>query len=242
MRAFIFNSGSGTRMQPLTLDNPKALVHLHNFETILHRQIRILRHVGIQEFVITTGPFAKQIEAIAKSYPDLTFYFVANPDYATTNSIYSMYLAKDYLNQDCLMMHGDLVFTRRLVEKLLSDPRKDLACINTTLPQPLKDFKGRMKEGKLQQISVTIFDEDCYAFQPLYKLSKSTLQAWNQEVAKMVQNQEVKVYAENALNKIKRALENEEAQLYRITFEQNLLSLISFVLRDKNYNIILEEY
>ena len=58
------------------------------------------------------------------------------------------------------------------------------------------------KENKLLEVSINIFDNDCYAFQPLYKLDKNTLQAWKDKVEEFVQNGNVKVYAENALNEI----------------------------------------
>lgn len=51
-------------------------------------------------------------------------------------------------------------------------------------------------------MSVNIFDDDCYAFQPLYKLDKNYLQLWKEKVAEFVRNGNVKVYAENALNEI----------------------------------------
>ena len=67
---------------------------------------------------------------------------------------------------------------------------------------PEKDFKGRFKDNKLLEVSVNIFDNDCYAFQPLYKLDKKDLQLWKDKVAEFVKNGNVKVYAENALNEI----------------------------------------
>jgi choline kinase len=50
MKAFIFNSGVGSRLGDLTKDKPKALVELKSGETILGRQLRILRSQGIKEY------------------------------------------------------------------------------------------------------------------------------------------------------------------------------------------------
>ena len=62
MRAVIFNSGMGSRMGGLTRLQPKCMAALCNGETIFARQVRILSACGIREFVVTTGPFAQQIE------------------------------------------------------------------------------------------------------------------------------------------------------------------------------------
>ena len=52
------------------------------------------------------------------------------------------------------------------------------------------------------EVSVNIFENDCYAFQPLYKLDKKDLQLWKNKDAEFVKNGNVKVYDENALNEI----------------------------------------
>jgi|BioPla2DNA2_1021312.scaffolds.fasta_scaffold00316_35 alcohol dehydrogenase class IV/choline kinase len=203
MKAFIFNSGVGSRLGELTKEKPKALVELKSGETILGRQLRILRSVGIKEIVISTGYRAELIkEYCLKEFPELKFTFVHNPDYATTNSIYSMFLAENKFQDDFLIMHGDLIFNEGVVEKLLADQHRDLACINTKLPKPDKDFKGRVKNGKLQKIAVDIFTKDDYALQPLYKLSFATISQWMLSIKEMFNKGNVEVYAENAFNNV----------------------------------------
>ena len=120
MRAVIFNSGTGSRMGGLTQLQPKCMTALYNGETIFARQVRILSACGVREFVVTTGPFAQQIEAAAtacrRCSPGIDFIFVPNPLYQTTNYIVSMYLARDYLDTNLLLLHGDLVFDEGLVQ------------------------------------------------------------------------------------------------------------------------------
>ena len=209
MKALIFNSGVGKRMGELTKDTHKSLVWLNDEERILERQLRILTENGIRDFVITTGAYSKQLEKVceelAEKYAemaDLKFQFVKNPKYRETNYIYSMYLAKDYLDDDFLFLHGDLVFDSGLVEEMLEDERMSLCLINKEKKLPEKDFKGRVDDDLLKEVSIAIFDQDCYAFQPLYKLAKADVMKWSDEVTKFVEAGETNVYAENALNKI----------------------------------------
>ncbi|MBQ6827704.1 MAG: sigma-70 family RNA polymerase sigma factor, partial [Thermoguttaceae bacterium] len=65
---------------------------------------------------------------------------------------------------------------------------------------PEKDFKGRVKDGKVMEVSIHIFDEDCYAFQPFYKMDKATASAWMGKVVEFIHDGQDKCYAENALN------------------------------------------
>ncbi len=200
MKAVIFNSGLGSRMGELTKDKPKCMLELYNGETIFQRQIRILSQCGIEDFIITTGPYKEQLVNLTKKYDRLKFTFVENPDYQNTNYIVSMNNANEFLNDDVLLMHGDLVFNRGLIEKILSDKRKSLCLFNEERPLPEKDFKGRFSNNILKEVSISIFDRDCYAFQPLYKLSRETIEKWKNEVSAFVHRGDVKVYAENALN------------------------------------------
>ncbi|MBR1985105.1 MAG: NTP transferase domain-containing protein, partial [Clostridia bacterium] len=121
MKAIIFNSGLGSRMAGLTENNPKCMVELYNGETIFERQIRILSACGIKDFIITTGPFKEQLYEVANKFENLNFQFVANDDYKNTNYIVSMNNASEYLDDDVLLLHGDLVFNKNLVTKLLSN-------------------------------------------------------------------------------------------------------------------------
>ncbi len=146
MRAVIFNSGMGSRMGQGTRLQPKCMTKLYNGETIFARQIRILGACGVDEFVVTTGPFAEQIESQAaacqRRNPSLRFIFVPNPQYRTTNYIVSMYLARAYLDTELLLLHGDLVFNENLVREMLSDQTRSLCLFHEDKILPRKDFKA----------------------------------------------------------------------------------------------------
>lgn len=202
MKAVIFNSGLGNRMGEFTKTHHKSMARLQNGETIFGRQIRILRDFGIREFVVTTGPFAEQLHAVSEAFPDVSFTFVPNPIYDQTNYIYSMYLAREYLQDDLLLLHGDLVFNEHLIARMLQDPSPDLGMVSREKPQPEKDFKARVKNGEIQEVSIHIFDKDCFAFQALYKLSRATAAAWLARVCDFIAAGNDKGYAENAFNEI----------------------------------------
>jgi len=204
MKAIIFNSGLGKRMGALTENNHKSMVHLSNGETIFERQLRVLSECGITDFVITVGPFKEQLMEVTKNeeFKHLNFVFVENPIYDKTNYIYSMFLAKEYLNDDFLLLHGDLVFNKELVEEMINDTIPSICLYNEDKKLPEKDFKGRFENNMLREVSINIFDNDCYAFQPLYKLSKEDLGLWVNKVEEFISNGIDSVYAENALNTI----------------------------------------
>lgn len=206
MKAIIFNSGLGHRMGDETRTHHKSMTLLKNGETIFHRQIRLLSAEGVKDFIVTTGPFEEQLKAEAATFPGLSFTFVRNDIYDQTNYIYSMYLAREEINDDMLFLHGDLVFSRKLVHDVLNSPERNTATVNFTKALPEKDFKGRVQDGKVLEVSIKIFDADCFAFQPFYKLEKATASAWVGKVVEFIHKGENRCYAENALNEIFPAL------------------------------------
>ncbi len=202
MKAVIFNSGLGNRMGGFTQTHHKSMARLKNNETIFHRQIRLLSAEGIKDFIVTTGPFEEQLKSEALDFPELNFTFVRNEIYNKTNYIYSMYLAREHMNDDLVFLHGDLVFNRKLVRDVLNCEDKNTATVNFEKALPEKDFKGRVKDGKVLEVSINIFDSDCFAFQPFYKMEKATAAAWISKVCEFIDKGEDKCYAENALNEI----------------------------------------
>ncbi len=206
MKAVIFNSGLGNRMGDFTQDHHKSMAPLKDGETIFHRQIRLLSEEGITDFLVTTGPFEDQLKSEAADFPHLNFTFVRNDIYDRTNYIYSMYLAREHMNDDLVFLHGDLVFNRKLVHDVLACQDSCTGTVNFTKALPEKDFKGRVKDGKLLEVSIHIFDEDCFAFQPFYKMDKATASAWIGKVCQFITEGQDKCSAENALNEIFPAL------------------------------------
>jgi len=161
LKALIFNSGQGNRMGDFTRTNHKSMAVLSNGETIFGRQLRLLMSVGITDIVVTTGPHVEQLRSVATEFPALTVTFVPNNAYDRTNYIYSMHLARELLDDDLLMLHGDLVFNRRVLGELIADDRPEefvagaahLDVVTVVVHEDMLDVVG-MEEGvavKVQQ-------------------------------------------------------------------------------------------
>ena len=201
MKALILNSGLGSRMGVLTSEHPKCMTEISGTETILSRQLRQLAAAGIEEVVITTGLFDAVLVKYCESLDlPLRFTFVKNPIYDKTNYIYSIYCARDHLDDDIILMHGDLVFESAVLDKLLESPVSCMA-VSSTLPLPKKDFKAQVVDGKVVRVGVDIFDEAMEA-QALYNLKKEDWKLWLAKIAEFCEAGTTNVYAENALNEL----------------------------------------
>ena len=202
MKALILNSGLGHRMGVITKEHPKCMTEISFRNTILSRQLSMLVSFGIEEVVMTTGYY----DQILVDYCDalhlpLKFTFVNNPEYATTNYIYSIYCANEQLkDDDIILMHGDLVFESQVMEAVVDSPVSCMA-VSSTLPLPEKDFKAVIKNGQITKVGIEFFD-DAMAAQPLYKILKEDWLVWLSQIEKYCESDNRKCYAENALNEV----------------------------------------
>lgn len=206
MRALILNSGMGRRMGALTKSAPKCFSEIEPGKTILDFQMEKLLLCGVDRAVITTGPFHDKIEArVRDRYPDMRATFVHNLAYAGTNYIYSIYLAREELADDLVLMHGDLVFETGVLLDLLHTPRSTVA-VDRSLALPDKDFKAVCEGDRVRAIGVDLFENAC-ALQPLYHLYERDWRIWLEEIAAFCARGETDVYAENALNRVSGEME-----------------------------------
>ncbi len=201
MKALILNSGLGSRMGVLTSDHPKCMTEITAHDTILSRQLRLIAESGIEEVVITTGYYDGVLVNYCESLDlPLHFTFVKNPIYDKTNYIYSIYCAREYLNDDIILMHGDLVFETEVFDRIVNS-EKSCMTVSSTMPLPEKDFKAHIVNGKVMKVGVDIFNEAMEA-QALYKLNKSDWNIWLNKIVEFCESGNTKVYAENALNEL----------------------------------------
>jgi choline kinase len=116
VKEFIRAAGRGSRMHPLTQDRPKSLLATKN-ETILGRQLRILRSCGIAETIVVAG---FEQERIRDSFAN-DHRIVYNPLYNSTNSVISPWMVREYMTEDFVALNGDVIFTKRSITRLLAD-------------------------------------------------------------------------------------------------------------------------
>ena len=221
MKALILNSGLGSRMGVLTAQHPKCMTEISYCETILSRQLKMLAEAKIQDVVITTGAFAAVLTDYCNSLElPLHIKFVHNPRYRETNYIYSIYCAREYLeDDDILLMHGDLVFENSVFDLAVNSNVSCMA-VSSTLPLPEKDFKAVVQDGVISKVGIQFFD-DAMSAQPLYFLKQKDWKCWLDQIVNFCEGNLVNCYAENAFNEI-----SAQCRIYPLDIKDLLCSEI----------------
>ena len=121
MIGVILAAGMAKRLRPLTDDKPKCLLEIGH-GCLLKRTVDALVQNGINEIVIVTGYRGNMIkDFIEKNYSsDVTFHFISNDVYDTTNNIYSLWLAKKVVDgKDFILLDSDILFDPKLISIML---------------------------------------------------------------------------------------------------------------------------
>jgi len=128
VKAVLLAAGAATRLRPLTDDTPKCLLLVAGVP-ILRREVDHLFSIGVTELVVVTGFQHEKIRnALADWLPATPVRFLHNHVWATTNNSYSLLLARPEVDgRDFLLLDGDIVFDRAVLERLLAGPPAALA-------------------------------------------------------------------------------------------------------------------
>lgn len=131
MQAIILAAGMGRRLGEYTKDNTKCMVPV-NGVPLIDRLLGQLSRLKLDRVVIVVGyEGGKLVKHIGDLYTDLNIEFVENPVYSRTNNIYSLWLAKDYLQQDdTILVESDLIFDDVLLNMLIDNPFPNLALVS----------------------------------------------------------------------------------------------------------------
>jgi len=133
-RAIILAAGIGNRLKPLTTYIPKPLTEINGI-SILKNMLSNLEKNNITEVVIVLGYLANRIrESIGNAFNSIKIIYVENKVYDKTNNIYSLWLAKDYLNEDVLLLEGDVFCEERIIKLLLENENENAMAIDHFMP------------------------------------------------------------------------------------------------------------
>lgn len=121
MTYIILAAGKGSNLHPLTLKYAKTSYKLDENTTVLQRMVKSIRKEDKNaEIVVVIGYRAEDIK---KELDGENVKFVMNPFYEVTNSISSLWFARDYLERENVaIVHGDVVFSDKIISSYLTKP------------------------------------------------------------------------------------------------------------------------
>jgi len=104
-------AGIGKRLHALNIKKPKCLINIGS-TTLIRRSVNLIVSKGISDITVVVG---YKSDLIHNELNNDVAYF-ENPDFQTTNSIKSLWYAKDLLEGDVLLLNGDLYYEHDILD------------------------------------------------------------------------------------------------------------------------------
>lgn len=205
MKTVILAAGIASRLRPLTDHKPKCLLEVGN-RSLLERTVNGLIRNGINDIVVVTGYLHEMLEEFLTSrYPELNLKFIYNKDFASTNNIYSLWLAeKEVIDDDILLLDSDILFDPEIIAMLLNSSYPSCLALNRhelgdEEIKVIVDTKNRIKE-----ISKTCSVEDAIGESiGIEKMSNDFVRALFAELDVMInKKKQVNIFYEAAFENI----------------------------------------
>ncbi|MFZ4739674.1 MAG: sugar phosphate nucleotidyltransferase [Bacteroidales bacterium] len=211
MKAVILAAGIASRLRPLTNNTPKCLLKVGE-KNILQLTIENLLANNITNLVMVTGYLEQQIkDFIAITFPQLNVTYIYNEVYDSTNNIYSLWLAKnELLGDEMLLMDSDIIFDSKIIAALLNSGYENCLALkrHNVGEEEIKvkaDNNGRVLEiSKIVPPSLTIGESigiEKFCKKSLYKLFEIIDR-------KVVQEKMVNIFYEVAFEEMTKEGEN----------------------------------
>lgn len=120
--AILLSAGQGSRMLPLTAEQPKCLIDFSG-RTLIEWQIEMLARGGVKRIDVVTGFMTDMVEEVLARIDDprVTITTRFNPFYKVADNLGSCWIAREAMRGDFLILNGDTLVSEAIVRTVQVD-------------------------------------------------------------------------------------------------------------------------
>ena len=199
MQGVILAAGRGTRMGDM--DMPKCLLKIGNLSLIQY-QLSCLSQLGIDDVMIITGYNEHMIkEHLVKEHLDTNIKYEFNENFENTNNLYSLFKAKNFVKDDFICLHADLLFHRKILKKCYEHDAD--ICLVIEKNTRVETIRVKIESGKILQINKTLpMDSADGNFIGMVKFRKTIHKSLFDEMSELIEQQNLNAYFVVAIEKM----------------------------------------
>ena len=161
MKALILAAGVSRRLYPKTYNTPKCLLEVGG-KPIINYQLDALSELGINDITVIVGYHREMlVESVEKNFPEINFKFIVNHHYFETNTAYSVYVGKEALSGQHLLMNADVVYPKKLLSKLYHSSFENVLAVDIKScgREEVKVIDGG--QNKISAIGKDLIEDQC---------------------------------------------------------------------------------
>ena len=198
MKAILMAAGVGSRISEYT-NEPKSLLKV-NGQAIIRHTVEMLQKNGIDVTIIVG--FKHQL--IEKELKGLNVKFYHNPFYRVTNSIASLWIAREELNtsEDVILGNADVYYDQDILDELIHS-EKETIMLGDETRRLTGDYFFWCKNDRIEKYGKELVPEErTCEYVGLAKIKNSFLPEFKKQTEKLVDEGEYNLWWENALYSI----------------------------------------
>lgn len=195
MRAIILAAGKGSRISRYLSGKPKCTVDIGDEILIVHTIKQLIKR-NITDIALVVGYHSQVIREVLKEY-DIQYF--ENPFYDVTNSIASLWFARDYIKDfdDTLIMNGDVFIEDSLLDMIIHTKKSPVMFADSSRKESA-DYKFKYENGILQKFGKELEGEDVSGeYIGIGKFNQEFLSVFYNRMLEMISHQDHDVWWEN---------------------------------------------
>lgn len=144
MKALLMAAGKGTRISRYIEGKPKCTIDIGE-TTLIEYTIQELLKYDVDKMGMVLGYHSDEIKAILKKY-DIKYYY--NYFYDVTNSIASAWFAKEFMDDDIVLMNADVYLEKDLIKEVFEEKKSPVLFSDSSRKEEA-DYKFYYEDGQL---------------------------------------------------------------------------------------------
>lgn len=195
MKAILLAAGRGTRISRMVEAVPKSTLPINGIPLIRHT-VELLLSYGIECIVCIGYQKYKVIEAL--NGLDVTY--CTNPFYDVTNSIASLWFAKDHIDSDMIIMNADVYFSKTILNMLLDNQNDVVMAIDKSRVEVGDYFFSTTDNGCITKYGKELpLEERTCEYVGICKITKRFIPEFLERLNKLVMDGRHEFWWENVL-------------------------------------------
>lgn len=195
MKAIILAAGKGTRISRMVQDVPKSTLPIDG-TPLISLTVERLKRYGM-DVVVCVGYQQEKVREALEGY-DVAYYF--NPFYDVTNSIASLWFAREELIGECLILNADVFFSDVILDMLIAEKKNAVVLVDRSRRTTGDYFFSTTDNGCISQFGkdLPLSLRSC-EYVGIGKVSSDFVSVFKDRLEEMINNFEHSKWWENVL-------------------------------------------
>lgn len=195
MKVVIMAAGTGNRISRMIQEIPKSTLPI-NGKPLIRIMVESLIGHGLEPVVVVGYKREKVFEALEGL--DVKYYY--NPFYAITNSIATLWFAREELAGDVLLMNADVFVSEEILTGILEDERDVVMSIDVTRRKTGDYFFSTTDDGIIKKYGKDLpIDQRTCEYVGIAKVRESFMGRFKERLEEMIDQGSYMCWWENVL-------------------------------------------